>query len=438
MPALELRRRAFQRTQGLQQHAMQVLAHVARDGGLMAAVEIAAHQSGLLAVAVKQLRMPNVSEGAHVGEVCDDHFSVISAVQMLKGVCSHAELAARLISMPAMRLPFTISCNLGLPGWWPLDEWLDLLVACLAHRGEHGQQVLDALLAEPSMRTALLVLPLYTGIHPSISPIASRAIKHLVMRTPPAPPEFLAQLVASGLCRAVVERTELNFGEPQEDEPAQMARLRSAATDDLQDVGITLAAHPTLGATFEAGEGLECARVGEEKEEQARTLKAEANRQVKAGAFGEAKRTYSAALTLLPLHCELAATLRSNRALCHLKLLDPAAAERDATIAIAFLMNEADENESLRTLLAKCCFRRATALADQHRVDDLDILCIRRAEVWASEPRTVPTALCQLNPTLRPVLCAGACEFVVSLCVFCRRIWLCACTRMQATRTIWR
>lgn len=400
-------RRAQERCTGIQEHSCQVLAHVAKDGGRAACMALmdsllgTEDQDGLLEHVCREMMLPLAHEGSHVGCQTNPEFSHIAALQMLSGLAVQRDLALQLLEQP-FNLGNVIGLNLAIPAWWPLDDWLALLKTLLSHGGD----VATALLLEPQLVRNLPQLVRYIGLHPTYSPAAVAALKHLVkfLLTEPGdcangdaalalPAEARARVMLAlhdaGLCAPVLEWAIETFASAAVEghrESTLVMRWREAATDDAQDLLILLVGgadgvgstgagggeaqrqRAIVTATFRSNTA-ECAsldtldRNGSEDEAAAMRSKERGNTLVREGKHEAAQVFYGEALSKLPFHSDLRATVLANRAACHLKLQKWAAAIADASHAIAWLMNvEEEEDAALHGLYIKCCFRRATAL----------------------------------------------------------------------------
>ena len=382
-------KRAHDRAAGQQEHAMQVLANVAKHGGERPALLVVTDaqagigQRGLLQLCLGRLGDSLADEGGHVGGRFSQSFSSISALSLLAGLVAHRRLAQTMLGdevAPNFPLARALGTSLRSPAWWPLDDWLDLLQTLLQHR---DPGVLAALVADPVLCEALPALATYIGVHPSVSPQALSALKHMLLTVPPPPTALLLAIVRAGMCRSVLEWAQKTFAsEEGSGEPPMIQRRREAACDDAQDIAIALASGrfgTAVTEAFEAHPG--CASLATEDEDKALAAKQRANAHVQKGEHKKATKGYTMALSLCPFHGELTSTLRANRAACHLHLGDHAAAEVDTSHAIAFLAlweaaedDEADPTRRtdprLYPLYIKCCFRRATALVELQRDDD--------------------------------------------------------------------
>lgn len=334
-------RRAKDRASGQQEHATQVLAHVAKWGGRAAALAIISdahagiNEGGLLSVCVHELGAALADEGTHVGGASSTHFSCISALALLAGVASHRDLAETLLheqvahAQPGFPLAWAIGLNLRQPTSWPLDDWLELLRTLLQHR---SPAIVAALLSEPLLEAALPALVSYVGVHPTVSPPALSALKHLVSTSPPPPEPLLLHLIECGISRELFEWAEHTFSvDAHPDEPAAIAAKRDACGDDAEDIALLLssgALGTAVSAAFEATRD-DCASLEREDEEAAEACKARGNALVKKGRHADAADAYTEGLRLVCFHGELTATLRANRAKCYLECGDYARAERE-------------------------------------------------------------------------------------------------------------
>ena len=385
VPSSDLERDALLHAATQQEHALQCLAQLCAGGALpvagvaspFALISAAdgkrfarqlTHDEGwfttIHAIVCERLTRPLVSEGTHVGGHASTRFSTRAGLQLLAGIAKHENLAKVLIRIEGCfgrpSLARAISHAIALPTLWPV---VDCLVLCKT-LCDHSDGVFLPLLKDPIFISVLPSLVDFVGPSLRLAPLALSVLRLLLTRDKLPPRAVLKALASAGLCADLIRVHMEDECTPDARDSSSEAAQRASMHADAQLLYTRLASGPLQNALPNPSRS--ATSLSSTGPEAAMALKERANVAVRRGQYEEAAALYTEGLRQVPSQCDIAATLCGNRALCHLRLHNPDAAERDCSRAIGYMISV---DSAPSAFFVKCCFRRATALGDRYARD---------------------------------------------------------------------